>query len=461
MTAPTLIRRLGLLGSLAAFLFTPFLLTPLLLIPGRTALAGIFDPETFTLANGLQVVVVTNRRAPMVNHMVWYRVGSADEEPGKSGLAHFLEHLMFKGTKTVAPGEFSDQIAKNGGRENAFTSYDYTGYFQTIASDRLELVMKHEADRMANLVLTDEVVLPERDVILEERRSRVDSEPSSQLFEMARAALYMNHPYGTSIIGWEHEMRQLTTEDALAFYERWYAPNNAILVISGDVSLEEVRPLAEKYYGAVPRREVPERIRPQEPEQFAPRRVTLESPRVRQPSVSITYLAPGYNSPGKAHAYPLQVLSEILGGGSVGRLYGSLVVDQALAAGAGAGYSGDDLDNGAFRFYISPRPGGDIETAEAALRAEIDLLLKDGVTETEVAEAIERLQSAAIFARDSVSTPSRVLGSALVTGQTIEDVEAWPERIGQVTAEQVTAAARAVFDARRSVTAVLKPEPTS
>ncbi len=461
MTAPTLIRRLGLLGSLAAFLFTPFLLTPLLLIPGRTALAGIFDPETFTLANGLQVVVVTNRRAPMVNHMVWYRVGSADELRGKSGLAHFLEHLMFKGTKTMAPGEFSDLIAKNGGRENAFTSYDYTGYFQTIASDRLEMVMKHEADRMANLVLTDEVVLPERDVILEERRSRVDSEPSAQLFEMARAALYMNHPYGTSIIGWEHEMRQLTTEDALAFYERWYAPNNAVLVISGDVSLEEVRPLAEKYYGAVPRREVPERIRPQEPEQFAARRVTLESQRVRQPSVSITYLAPGYNSPGKAHAYPLQVLSEILGGGSVGRLYGSLVVDQALAAGAGAGYSGDDLDNGAFRFYISPRPGGDIETAEAALRAEIDLLLKDGVTETEVAEAIERLQSAAIFARDSVSTPSRVLGSALVTGQTIEDVEAWPERIGQVTAEQVTAAARAVFDARRSVTAVLKPEPTS
>ena len=456
MTAPTLIRRLGLLGSLAAFLFSP-----LLLIPGRTALAGIFDPETFTLANGLQVVVVTNRRAPMVNHMVWYRVGSADELRGKSGLAHFLEHLMFKGTKTMAPGEFSDLIAKNGGRENAFTSYDYTGYFQTIASDRLELVMKHEADRMANLVLTDEVVLPERDVILEERRSRVDSEPSAQLFEMARAALYMNHPYGTSIIGWEHEMRQLTTEDALAFYERWYAPNNAVLVISGDVSLEEVRPLAEKYYGAVPRREVPERIRPQEPEQFAARRVTLESQRVRQPSVSITYLAPGYNSPGKAHAYPLQVLSEILGGGSVGRLYGSLVVDQALAAGAGAGYSGDDLDNGAFRFYISPRPGGDIETAEAALRAEIDLLLKDGVTETEVAEAIERLQSAAIFARDSVSTPSRVLGSALVTGQTIEDVEAWPERIGQVTAEQVTAAARAVFDARRSVTAVLKPEPTS
>lgn len=456
MTAPTLIRRLGLLGSLAAFLFAPFLLTP-----ARQAQAGIFDPESFTLDNGLQVVVVTNRRAPMVNHMVWYKVGSADEAPGKSGLAHFLEHLMFKGTKTMGPGEFSDLIAKNGGRENAFTSYDYTGYFQTIASDRLEMVMKHEADRMANLVLTDEVVLPERDVILEERRSRVDNEPGSQLFEMARASLFMNHPYGISIIGWEHEMRQLTTEDALAFYERWYAPNNAVLVISGDVSLDEVRPLAEKYYGAVPRREVPERIRPVEPEQFAPRRVTLESPRVRQPSVSVSYLAPGYNSPGKEHAYPLQVLSEILGGGTVGRLYGSLVVEQALAAGAGAGYSGDDLDHGTFRFYVSPRPGTDLEAAEAALRAEIDKLLKDGVTETEVAEAVERLQSAAVFARDSVSTPSRVLGSALVTGQTIADVEAWPERIGQVTAEQVTAAARAVLDDRRSVTAVLRPEPTS
>ncbi|MCG8594766.1 MAG: insulinase family protein [Kiloniellales bacterium] len=451
MTRFPSLRRLGVLTGLAALLLTF----------GRPVQARVFEPETFTLDNGLQVVVVTNRRAPIVNHMVWYKVGAADEEPGKSGLAHFVEHLLFKGTETAEPGEFSDVIARNGGRENAFTSYDYTGYFQTIASDRLALMMRYEADRMANLVLTDEVVLPERDVILEERRSRVDNEPGAQLSEMARAALFMNHPYGISIIGWEHEMRQLTTEDALAFYRRWYAPNNAVVVISGDVTLDEVRPLAEKYYGAVPRRAVPERLRPQEPVQMAPRRVVLQSPRVRQPAISISYLAPSYNRGEPGEAYALQVLSEILGGGSVSRLYLSLVVEQGLAAAAGSGYGGDDLDLSTFTFYGSPRPGTDLDLVEAALRAEIDKLLKDGVTEAEVAEAKERLQSAAVFARDNVSTPSRVLGAALVTGQTIEDVEAWPARIGAVTAEQVNAVARAVFDARRSVTSVLEPEPTS
>lgn len=451
MTRFPSLRRLGVLTGLAALLLTF----------GRPVQARVFEPETFTLDNGLQVVVVTNRRAPIVNHMVWYKVGAADEEPGKSGLAHFVEHLLFKGTETAEPGEFSDVIARNGGRENAFTSYDYTGYFQTIASDRLALMMRYEADRMANLVLTDEVVLPERDVILEERRSRVDNEPGAQLSEMARASLFMNHPYGISIIGWEHEMRQLTTEDALAFYRRWYAPNNAVVVISGDVTLDEVRPLAEKYYGAVPRRAVPERLRPQEPVQMAPRRVTLQSPRVRQPAISISYLAPSYNRGEPGEAYALQVLSEILGGGSVSRLYLSLVVEQGLAAAAGSGYGGDDLDLSTFTFYGSPRPGTDLALVEAALRAEIDKLLKDGVTEAEVAEAKERLQSAAVFARDNVSTPSRVIGAALVTGQTIEDVEAWPARIGAVTAEQINAVARAVFDARRSVTSVLEPEPTS
>ncbi len=451
MTRISSLRRLAVVTGLAALLLTS----------GRPLQARVFEPESFTLDNGLQVVVVTNRRAPIVNHMVWYKVGAADEEPGKSGLAHFLEHLLFKGTENAAPGEFSDIIARNGGRENAFTSYDYTGYFQTIASDRLELMMKYEADRMANLVLTDEVVLSERDVILEERRSRVDNEPGAQLSEMARAALFMNHPYGISIIGWEHEMRQLTTEDALAFYRRWYAPNNAVVVISGDVSLEEVRPLAEKYYGAVPRRAVPERARPQEPVQMAPRRVVLKSPRVRQPSLSISFLAPSYNRGEEGEAYALQVLAEILGGGTVSRLYFSLVVEQGLAASAGSRYGGDDFDLSTFSFYASPRPGTELAQTEAALRAQIDKLLKDGVTEDEVAEAKERLQSAAVFARDSVSTPSRVIGAALVAGQTLEDVEAWPERIGAVTAEQINAVARSVFDERRSVTAVLEPEPTS
>ena len=224
------------------------LLTGLLVWPERSANARVFDPEFFTLDNGLKVIVVTNRRAPIVTHMIWYNVGAADEAPGESGLAHFLEHLMFKGTEKLGPGEFSKIVALNGGRENAFTSWDFTGYFQTVASDRLEIVMEHEADRMTNLVLSDEVVLPERQVVREERRSRVDNAPSAQLGEMIRASLYLNHPYRIPIIGWDHEISALNTEAALAFYRRWYAPNNAVLVVAGDVSADEVRRLAMKHF---------------------------------------------------------------------------------------------------------------------------------------------------------------------------------------------------------------------
>ncbi|MCG8359849.1 MAG: insulinase family protein [Kiloniellales bacterium] len=423
--------------------------------------AKVFDPETFTLDNGLEVVVIANSRAPIVTHMVWYRVGAADEPPGKSGIAHFLEHLMFKGTETMAPGEFSEIIARNGGQENAFTSWDYTAYFQTIAKDRLELMMRFEADRMANLRLSDAVVDPERDVILEERRSRTDNEPGAQLSEMVTASLFLNHPYGIPIIGWEHEMRGLTTEDALAFYERWYAPNNAILVVAGDVTAEEVRGLAERYYGVIPARDLPDRVRPSEPKQLAPRRVTLESPRVRQPSLWIDYLAPSYGAGASEHAYPLQVLDEILGGGTTSRLYRRLVVEQAVAAGAGSGYGAGSVDLTNYRFYVTPRPGIELDAAEAALRAQIEALLESGVTEEEVAAAKTRMRSSAIYARDSLSTGANILGRSLATGQSVEDVESWPERIEAVTAEQVNAAARAVFDARRSVTGVLLPKPTS
>ncbi len=220
-------------------------------IAAPKAEAGVFDPETFTLDNGLKVVVVTNRRAPIVTHMIWYRVGAADEAPGESGLAHFLEHLMFKGTKNTEPGEFTRIVAENGGVQNAFTSYDYTAYFQTVARDRLEIMMRYEADRMTNLQLTDEIVDPERQVVLEERRSRVGNNPSSQLWEQANATLFLNHPYRVPVIGWEHEIKQLSTEGALAFYRKWYAPNNAVLVVAGDVTAEDVRPLAEKYYGPI------------------------------------------------------------------------------------------------------------------------------------------------------------------------------------------------------------------
>lgn len=423
--------------------------------------AKIFEPDTFTLDNGLQVVVVTNRRAPIVSHMIWYKVGAADEPPGKSGIAHFLEHLMFKGTKRLATGEFSEIVARNGGRENAFTSWDYTGYYQNIAKDRLELMMQNEADRMVNLVLSDEVVLPERDVILEERRSRVENNPASKLQEMARATLFLHHPYGTPIIGWEHEIRQLTTEDALAFYRDWYAPNNAVLVVAGDVSAEEVRAMAERTYGQIEPRPVPERKRTQEARQWAPRRVLLESPEVRQSSINIAYLAPSLNGGEIEHAYALQVLSEIMGGGSASRLYDNLVVEKGLAASAGSYYDEDDLDLSVFGFYASPRPGIEAEAVEAALRAEIKRLLEDGITEAELATAKQRMVSAAVYARDSLGAAPRIFGSALATGQSVEEVEAWPERIEAVTVEQVAAAARAVLKDETSVTSLLLAEPTS
>ena len=425
------------------------------------AQARVCDPETFTLDNGLEVVVLTNRRAPIVMHMLWYKVGAADEPLGKSGIAHFLEHLMFKGTETLGPGEFSDIVARNGGQENAFTSYDYTGYFQTVAKDRLEIVMKYEADRMTNLKLIDEVVLPERDVVLEERSSRIDREPSSQLGEALRAVLFLNHPYGLPVIGWEEEIRTLTSEDAIAFYRRWYAPNNAVLIVAGDVDAEEVRALAETYYGVIPARELPVRQRPREPEQNAARRVTLEHERVRQPAVTISYLAPSYQAGASEYAEALQVLDEILGSGSTSRLYRSLVVEQAVAAGAGSGYGASSLDLSTFTLFGSPRPGVPLDKVEAALREELARLLEDGVSEVEVEVAKRRMVASAVYVRDSLGSGPRIFGRALTTGETVESVESWPERIEAVTVEQVNDAAKAVFDDRHSATGILLPKPTS
>jgi zinc protease len=433
----------------------------LLFLAARPGAAAVFEPETFTLDNGMQVVVVVSHRAPVVTHMIWYRVGAADDPPGKSGIAHFLEHLMFKGTATLAPGEFSEEVARRGGNENAFTAQDYTAYFQSVAVEHLELVMRLEADRMVNLALSDAVVLPERDVVLEERRQRTDNDPGSQLAEAMRAALFRNHPYRLPVIGWAHEIAGLTTEDAIASYRRWYAPNNAVLVVSGDVTAENVRALAEKYYGALPARAVPARERLQEPPQLAPRRVVLESPLVQQPSWSRLYVAPSYTSGATEHAYALEVLAELLGGGPTSRLYRRLVVDDKVATSAGAYYSADALDLASFGFYGSPQSGGRAEDVEAAAEAEIARLLADGATADEVAMAKSMLQAGAAKARDSLSGPAHTIGTALTTGSTVADVEAWPERIGAVTVDAVNAAARAVLRPEGSVSGLLLPKPTS
>jgi len=421
---------------------------------------GVFSPETTTLSNGMRVVVIQNHRVPVVTHMVWYGVGAADEGPGESGIAHFLEHLMFKGTKKRAPGEFSRILARNGGQENAFTSSDYTGYFQTVAVDRLEMVMEMEADRMINLVLTEKAVETEKAVVLEERRSRTDNNPGGLLAEQVDAALYLNHPYRRPVIGWAHEIEALNLKQVMAFYKKWYAPGNAILVVGGDITLEKLKPLAEKYYGSIPAAPPNPRIRPTEPPQHAARRVTLEDKRVRQPAWGRVYLAPGHLSGETKHAYALEVLSNILGEGATSRLFRTLVVEEKLAVGAGSFYQGDDRGPGKFGLYASPRPGVGMETLENKIEELVATLLRDGVTTKDVERAKKRMRAQAVYARDSLTAGARVLGAALAVGLSVEYVESWPDRIGAITAADVNAAARAVLRDSHSVTSLLLQKKT-
>ena len=425
--------------------------------PVLSAHAGVFNPETFFLKNGMQVVVIPNHRVPVVTHMVWYRVGSADEAANESGIAHFLEHLMFKGTTNRKSGEFSEVVARNGGQENAFTSFDYTAYYQTISVDRLELLMEMEADRMTNLVITPKEVEPERQVVLEERRSRVENNPSSILSEHLNAALFLSHPYRNPVIGWKHDIEGLNIDSILAFYKRWYAPNNAILVVAGDITAAQLKPLAEKYYSKIPRQPETQRTRAKEPPQQAERRVTLRDNRVRQPTWQRTYLAPGLQLGNKAHTYPLEVLSNIIGSGTSSRLYRSLVIKQKLAISAGVYYSGDSRGPSRFIVLASPMPGVSIEKLETAVEAEIALLMKSGVTMDELNRAKSRMESEAIYARDSLSGGARVIGSALAAGLSIDDVETWPEQIAIVSVAQIQVAIKTVFKTKQSVTGILLP----
>lgn len=413
-------------------------------------------PTYFKLDNGLEVVVIPDRRTPVVTHMLWYKVGSADEPPGKSGIAHFLEHLMFKGT-TAHPGAiFSQTVARFGGQENAFTSTDYTGYFQRVSRDRLARLMALEADRMTGLTLTDEQVLPERNVILEERNQRTDNDPAALLGEQVQAALFLNHPYQRPIIGWRHEMETLDRHDALAFYQRFYTPNNAVLVIAGDVEPAAVKALAEETYGKVARRaEVGPRRRPQEPPPNAARTVTLADARVTQPSLQRSYLVPSDSTAAPGEAEALDVLTHIMGNGSTSRLYRRLVVEKGLAASAGAWYMSSALDHTRMAVYATPKVGVTLSDLEAALDAALAEVIEHGVTPEEMQRAQSRLVSDMVYAQDSQATLARIYGAALTTGSSIEKVQSWPARIRAVTAEQVQTAARKWIDKRRSVTGYL------
>ncbi len=414
--------------------------------------------ESFQLENGLQVVVIPDRRAPVVTHMIWYKVGAADEPDGQSGVAHFLEHLMFKGTTDHPNGEFSKMVAERGGQENAFTSADYTAYFQRVAKEHLPLMMELEADRMENLVLTDEIVAPERDVVLEERRSRVDSEPGSRLREAMNAITFVNHPYGSPVIGWESEIRALNKEAAIAFYDRFYTPNNAVLVVAGDVDVDEVKALAEDTYGKVARRAEPgARVRPAEPPLSGERRIAVSDPRVRQESVSQTWIVPSQSTGEGRTPEALEVLAYVLGGGPTSRLHKSLVLDRQAALGAGAYYQGGALDDGRFGVYASPRPGHSLEDMEQLVAAEVRNLLDAGVSEEEVERAQNSMIASAIYAQDSQSGLARLFGSALASGMSVGDVQSWPAQVRAVTAEDVLDAARTYLD-RQPVVGELRLE---
>jgi zinc protease len=414
------------------------------------------DVAHFTLANGLQVVVIPDHRTPVVTHMVWYRVGAADETPGKSGLAHFLEHLMFKGTEKNPQGLFSQVVATIGGQENAFTSSDYTGYFQRSTREQLKTLMEFESDRMTGLVLTDDVVKPERDVVLEEYNMRVANNPSARLDEQMEAALYLNHPYGRPVIGWHHEIEQLNRDEALAFYRRFYTPNNAILIVAGDVTADEVKTMAEETYGKVKQvTAIAPRVRPREPEQDAPRTVTLADPRVNQPSVQRYYLAPSYTTAKPGEAEALDVLAHILGRGSNSRLYNALVLDKGIAVNASAGYQGSALDYSRLNVSGSPKPGTTLTQIEEAIDAVIAEISDKGVTAEELDRSKNRLIADAVYAQDSQSTLARWYGAALTTGGTVEQVQSWSERIRAVDAAAVQAAAKQWLDKRRSVTGYL------
>ncbi len=415
------------------------------------------DIASFTLDNGLDVVVVPDRRVPVVTHMVWYRNGSADDPIRHSGIAHFLEHLMFKGTERHPAGEFSKVVSALGGQENAFTSYDYTAYYQRVAREHLETMMAFESDRMANLALDPALVAPERDVVLEERRMRVETDPGAQLSEAMAASLFLHHPYGIPIIGWMHEIEALDREHALDYYKRFYTPENAILVVAGDVEAEDVRRLADRSYGRIaPRGARPQRLRPLEPEPRAMRRVAVADPRVEQPLMQRLYLTPSALTAQGRDAIALEVLAELLGGGPTSYLYRKLVLDRGLAVNAGAWYMSSALDDTRFAIYAVPTPEVTLDQLEEAVDLAVKRIRDEALDARAIERAKTRLIAETVYSSDSQASLARIYGSALSIGETLESIRRWPKDVEAVTAEDLASVAERFLVPRRSVTGQLR-----
>lgn len=398
----------------------------------------VYNAESMTLPNGMEVVVIPNHRAPVVSHMVWYKVGAADEPQGDgvSGAAHFLEHLMFKGTKAIGVGDFSKIIRSWGGEDNAFTSWDYTAYFQSIAKEKLPNVMALEADRMINITLPPKEIESEREVIIEERRSRTDNDPQSLFSEQMRSMLFSATNYAVPIIGWRDEMPKLNRDHVLNYYKTWYTPKNAILVVSGDVTMEEVKPLAEKFYGYIPSHDVPEHIRPITPDFPAPITLKFESADLRQPVLLEAWRAPSYIQD-KKEAYALEVLMETLSGGSSTELYQSLVVGKKMATDISLSYEGDARGEGSIWLSVVPAPNITLDQLKTEMDQKLLQLTVSGVSEDAFNKAKTRLIDSENYARDSVMGPAMVVGQSLAYGLTLADVETRPQTIEAVTLQEV------------------------
>ena len=412
------------------------------------------EVTTYTLDNGMEVVVIEDTRAPVVVHMLWYKVGSADEPVGASGVAHFLEHLLFKATDVLESGEFSATVAANGGSDNAFTSYDYTAYFQRIASDRLELMMQMESNRMNNLRITADDIETERNVVLEERNQRTENSPNALAREQFRAAQYQNHRYGVPIIGWKPEMEQLDLQDALDFYDLYYSPNNAILIVAGDVKPDAVLALAEQYYGVIPAEDqLPVRERPQEPPQRAERRITYVDQRVSQPYLVRSYLAPERDPGAQSEAAALVYLAELLGGSPFTSALGqALQFDTQTAIYTNASYSGSSLDASTFGFAVVPADGVSLSEAEAAMDEVISAFMEAEIDPERMESIRTQLRASEIYALDNTQSIAQRYGAALTQSLTVEDVQAWPQVLQSVTVEDIKAVAAKVLNKDQSVT---------
>jgi zinc protease len=415
--------------------------------------------QEYQLANGLRVIVKEDHRAPTAVHMVWYRAGSMDEVSGASGVAHVLEHMMFKGTKTVKSGEFSRRIAAAGGRENAFTNRDYTAYFQQVPKDALPLMMQLEADRMSNLLVTETEFSREIKVVMEERRLRTEDQPRALVAEALNAEAYFAHPYRWPVIGWMNDLEHMRHADARNWYARWYVPNNAVVVVVGDVKADEVFALAQKYYGRIKARPLPERKPQIEPEQRGVRRAVVKAP------AELPYLLMGWKCPVLRNVgqdlqpYALEVLAGVLDGNESARLNQSLVRNSRIASEVGAGYDATARGPGMCFLEGTPSQGRSAAELEAGLRAELARVVDNGVTEEELARVKAQVVASQVFKRDSIFGQAMEIGQFETTGLSHRDIDRVLERIKAVTAEQVRAAAKQYFADDNLTVVVLDPQP--